>query len=319
MATLAWKGKRAYIVHCTTAEGKAQRRWEPLGEFDTKYRGKEAYAQRLAQNKIEPNTTTSFDIICRQYLEQPGIAAKKKHILDRIISMVNVLNREFGQYRLDQIDVTAVENFLKKHKTWKPNTIRLKLTELKKVLAYAKAKGYKVADPWEGVKIPRPKTYKMAPKYVDRSVADLIFSKLPGNYQYIFLILCYTGMRPGEYWSLKHEDIREDIIVINASKTDSQRIVPIHPDLSWLLKPFHPPTIKQNTFNQVLWRACEAAGLPKNILTPHGLRHSFATWLYEKTKDLRTVQQVLGHTTINMTTRYAFSTPEAITTAVNSL
>jgi integrase/recombinase XerD len=137
-------------------------------------------------------------------------------------------------------------------------------------------------------------------------------------------LLYATGLRVSELVKLKLEDIRfDDGFLLCRGKGGKERIVPIghsaldavkkywgearfqfvrQPDVHLFLTNRGKPFSRQG-FWKVLKRYAGEAGLADNI-SPHVLRHSFATHLLERGADLRSVQLMLGHSQITTTQIY---------------
>lgn len=175
-------------------------------------------------------------------------------------------------------------------------------------------------------KLPRPLTKSAA-----RAVIEDTAAKAPGRGARawidlrdaaVFALLYGMGLRISEALSLKRRDapLRDSLLI--RGKGGRQRYAPVlpvcaeavdayldacpHPAapagplfLSVTGKPLGPRTIQAR-----LAGLRAALGLPESA-TPHALRHSFATHLLENGGDLRAIQELLGHSSLAATQRYA--------------
>ena len=154
-------------------------------------------------------------------------------------------------------------------------------------------------------------------------VAKLIESASSAYHRVILTTLYATGMRRAELARLKVEDIDSQRMVIHVrqGKGGKDRDVTLSPRLlevlrdywRWrkpqvylfpsLLRPRPDKPITSKTIWYAVREAARRAGIKKRI-TPHTLRHSWATHLLERGTDLKTIQMLLGHVDLEATTIY---------------
>jgi integrase len=140
-----------------------------------------------------------------------------------------------------------------------------------------------------------------------------------------------TGLRVGEIFSLKwsHVDLQRGILSVFASKTQTIREIPINSETRRVLEAW-----KLNQKNEIVFYnpqtgkpfvdlktgfalACENAGI--SDVTWHTLRHTFASRLVNSGVDIVTVKELLGHSNISVTMRYAHTNIESKRAAVERL
>jgi integrase/recombinase XerD len=148
------------------------------------------------------------------------------------------------------------------------------------------------------------------------------------KYRAFCALLYATGMRISEGRLLEISDIdfAQRVIHVRRGKGGLDRLVPLDLKLYSLLRSYYayerPPKpmmfanneggpLCLETVRRALLCASAAAGIGK-VVTPHMLRHSFATNLLEHGTDLRTIQVVLGHRSIQSTTVYTRISPAQI-------
>lgn len=169
------------------------------------------------------------------------------------------------------------------------------------------------------------KEYKVMDKYTRKSkyIQPYLYLKP------IVIIALQTGMRKGEILNLKWSniDFQQGFIELLETKSGKSRKIPISGTLRSIfseldktteyvfLNPLtnQPYTTIQKAFSSLLKKANI-----KNFRF-HDLRHTVATRLVEKGIDLVVVQEILGHSKISTTQRYAHPVPERKTTAIEIL
>lgn len=143
---------------------------------------------------------------------------------------------------------------------------------------------------------------------------------ISAKYRVFFVLLYATGLRIREASLLETRDIDGigQVIHVRNQKGGGERLVPMSTKLYELLRAYYkherPPKpwlftarsgkpLNHATARRALLCASAMAGIRK-VVTPHMLRHSFATNLLEHGTDLRKIQVALGHRSIKSTTIY---------------
>lgn len=208
------------------------------------------------------------------------------------------------------------------------STVNRHISSLKSFFNYLVDESIIKVSPMEEVS--SLKSPKKLPKYLSISeVNKLLDIPLNSEFDYrnkAMLELMYaTGLRVSELVSIEYSniDFENSIIRING-KGKKERIIPLGEVASYYLKvylnDYRSKLLKRNTYNQVflnnhgkpitrqgfnyiLENIRELTGIEKEI-TPHVLRHSFATHLLEGGADIRSIQEMLGHENISTTNIY---------------
>ena len=181
--------------------------------------------------------------------------------------------------------------------------------------------------------IHRPnKDYKL-PKVLSKSEVKQILDSCNNLKHYCILLLIYSaGLRRGELLNLKITDIdsKRMMIKINAGKGGKDRMTLLSENLLELLreyfKRYRPKEFlfegpdggkySGTSISKFLKRAALKAKVYKNV-TPHMLRHSFATHLLEQGTDLRYIQSLLGHASTKTTEIYTHVSNKTLKSIVN--
>ncbi len=175
-----------------------------------------------------------------------------------------------------------------------------------------------------------PKLDKKIPKALDEEDIDkLLEIKLIDNYSYrnkaMIELMYATGLRVSELVNLKIHDIDLDMALVRTmGKGSKERIIPIGDYALYYISEYinnyrdsmlkkeyndylflnnHGKKMTRQGFFKILKKVAEENGIKKDF-SPHTLRHSFATHLLNHGADLRSIQELLGHSDISTTQIY---------------
>jgi site-specific recombinase XerD len=206
------------------------------------------------------------------------------------------------------------------------------LAALKAFYLFAFEKGHRRTNPTEGLRrmreapyLPRPLSPLESRRLLKASV------QIGGRCEVVVATLLYAGLRIAELSSLAWADVDLDMRRFRIlGKGAKERVIPIAQDLVPLLggwqdgfayvfpSPVHPdlPMSPQSGRKEV-YRAAKAARLCG--VTPHRLRHSFATDCLAQGADIREVQVLMGHVSLSSTQVYTLVTVDRLEPVVDRL
>lgn len=252
-----------------------------------------------------------------------------------------IFSKMFGKLQTDELNGERIQYFLKERQ-YGANSCRFVLKTLNCLFKHGIEIGCLVENPIAGLKLPKmPKTI---PKFVDIRLIDRILRKMRGRIKLYFMILRYTGMRPGEALALKVGNVKKtscynrktnqtlpySAFVFKSPKTNNERLIPIHKNLIQTLEKY----IQDKPPNEHLFKSKSGEGHQKSMqsalkrcltkmklkgVNVYTFRHSVATELLAKTGDLRAVQTILGHASSKTTEIYAHALESVKVSAIGSL
>lgn len=258
--------------------------------------------------KLSNNTLQAYKRDLKKFL---------KFIENQEVQLENVTSELISEY----IDTLKEEQM-------KPSTISRNLATLRSLYSYLTRKKVIAKDPT--IQVESPKIIKNTPTILSSNEIELLLSQpnvsdLKGIRDKAMLEFAYaTGMRVTEMINLDLKDVNLIDSYVVCNEGYAKRVVPVgnlakqalerylDESRQYLIKTDEEPALFVNLMGQRLtrqgfWKIIkfykEQAHIEKEI-TPHILRHSFATHLLENGADMRAVQTMLGHSDISSTQVY---------------
>ncbi len=235
---------------------------------------------------------------------------------------------------LSKVDTLAVRSYLAHlHRDRLANrSLARHLSTLRSFFRWACREGHLEKNPAKGLPSPRvPKTLPRALSLPDTErllAAEDEEAFVPERERALFELLYATGLRVSEAAGLDLSDVDFSSRLVRVTgKGNRERIVPFGEDALAALRAYLPSRealrhriagrrggeplfvnarggrLTSRSMARLLKRRLRAAGLPEEI-SPHALRHTFATHLLQAGADLRAIQELLGHASLSTTQKY---------------
>ena len=169
--------------------------------------------------------------------------------------------------------------------------------------------------------LPRPINVDLAIKVI-KQAEEIEEEKWIGLRNKAILLLLYgCGLRISEALSLNYNDVQNEDHILIKGKGEKERIVPMMPYIKKGIENYLEACPKEIVSDEALFIGKRFSRLSPRIIqyalekirttlslpetaTPHALRHSFATHLLDSGGDLRTIQELLGHSSLSTTQKY---------------
>lgn len=250
-----------------------------------------------------------------------------------LYQFLDYLTKNYEEVDLLSVDTAIIRSYIieMKEAGVENRSINRKISTLRSFYKYNLREKRIDSTPMTGIKsLKQPK--ELAKFVPEQDIERLTFENA-GTFEakrdeLIFEILYQTGIRQSELRMLKDVDVDGDALIIKVrGKRNKERIIPIGKELYVMIEEYKGLREEQNFINDNTALIVDDKGRdasPKfiykvvhNILmdittieqkSPHVLRHSFATHLLNRGADIRAIQKLLGHSSLNSTQIYTHNT-----------
>ena len=230
-----------------------------------------------------------------------------------------------SQKALTKLDTTDILKFLSTFEN--KRTLNRKLSSINTFFHFC----HKQDFTHEKIKIPMAKVPKNLPKYMSseeilQGLKNIDRSKVMGLRDHALILFLYaSGCRISEALNVQRSDIVDGWLKIRFAKGEKERIVPLAPIAVQALEMYMQ---EQDMASSYIWlnykgdvlSRISAYKIVKKYLgvSPHVLRHSFASSLIIGGADLRVVQELLGHSSLETTQIYTHIQKQNLAETMNS-
>jgi len=250
--------------------------------------------------------------------EKLSMEIKLRNFSDKTLTAYLTHNRKFLEFInktedfIVEDDIKAYMAHLLSDRGVSPNTVALVKAALKFYYDEVLKKGI--------VNIKTPKAEKHLPTVLTKEeIKTLIDGAKTAKSKFIIMLLYASGLRLSESLNLRTKDLEigQKIGWVRKGKGNKDRVIILSDSLikalnglnldlktdAYLLTNKNGQPLTPRNVQKIVARAAKNAGINKKV-SPHTLRHSFATHLLESGTDIRKIQELLGHsnlqTTINL-------------------
>ncbi len=234
----------------------------------------------------------------------------------------------------EQVGTRDVRLFLSSLNNLSPSSVRRKLYAISSFFEYLRQSEILTTNP--AAPIDPPKLKRKLPHVPSRDQCQQLLRACESARERLVVGLLYlAGLRRSEALGLDMSDVGVDVSAITVKgKGGHERMMPVSSRLRQILADYlqardcDGPSLVANavgnrmgttSFYRLFDRVLERAELTDTGITPHTLRHAFASQLVRAGVDIATISELLGHANIATTSIYLHTTPESKMNAVECL
>lgn len=301
---------------------------------------------------MEPKFT--YTIFRKRLKEFENHQRIERNLMERTIKDYSAELEKFAKFCSEHyienpanVKTDSIRKYLEPSSRLEAASIAKKIAILRSFFKFLLRSGHIKRDPM--LPIPSPKRHRSLPEYLIESEMRRLLeavSTAPARFwgqrerdTAMVCTLAYAGLRRSELLNLNWEDINPEgkLIRVRNGKGGEDRVVPIHISLAEaiaeykqhleqrygqatgaFLKGKQGKRLSEKVFRDVFKKHVQRVGFEKRV-TPHTLRHAFASLLLEIGVDIAHIKELLGHKDISTTQIYLHATAKGLNDAIQRL